>query len=266
MGGGSEDQLIAMIDAHYAGKIKVSDYWEIGDTTKLHMKAYDAFSNMNKSKELDIDAQDARDIDFVIIGFDHDDLVTPINGITKAAVTIQSKDCICSTCYSTTNDHNTWYMRWGNYFNKYNFSSSTNGSTLDYWLNSFGFINSFNISEKIKKVKKKVIRYAQSERYYLKPFGVDSYVFLLSEYELFGERVYPNDACITLGADGIQYEYMKNKSNRVKRLDGTAVRYWTRTAVDYTGSQMLVVATDGSYSDSLYTSTSNIGVCPAFCL
>lgn len=80
---GTDAEIAKMIEAHYAGKINISDYWAVGDKRTIHHNAMDATGVSESHK--------ANDYAYVIIGIEHDDLVTAINGKTKAAITIQTE-------------------------------------------------------------------------------------------------------------------------------------------------------------------------------
>lgn len=83
---GTDAEIAKMIQAHYNNKIKISDYWSVGDMRTVHLSAM-AATGVGESHR-------AQDVQFVIGDFDHDDLSTPINGHSKAALTLLQKDCL----------------------------------------------------------------------------------------------------------------------------------------------------------------------------
>ena len=95
---GTDAEIEKMIEAHYAGKINISDYWAVGDKRTIHHNAMDA-TGVSESHR-------ANDYVYVIIGIEHDDLVTAINGKTKAAITIQTERMLY---LDTTTEYNTSY-------------------------------------------------------------------------------------------------------------------------------------------------------------
>lgn len=96
----TDDQVAAMIAAHYKGYINIGDYWHVGDTRKIHLSFMDCgFPDYPYTMGPDIPAQD---MTFVIIGIEHDDLKTPINGHTKAAITLQCRE-LCSDAHHEFN-------------------------------------------------------------------------------------------------------------------------------------------------------------------
>ena len=112
---GTDAEIEKMIEAHYAGKINIKDYWAVGDKRTIHHNAMSATGVSESHK--------ANDYTYVIIGIEHDDLVTAINGKTKAAITIQTERILyldTTTEYNNSYDtsHECGYMN----------SSDTNGS------------------------------------------------------------------------------------------------------------------------------------------
>ena len=86
----TDEQIAALLDAHYSEEIDLSEIWDIGDTRVIHIDALSApVAGSNK-------AHVAQDMTFRIIGFNHDTLTTPINGITKAAVTIECRETLAN--------------------------------------------------------------------------------------------------------------------------------------------------------------------------
>lgn len=81
---GSFEDLGKAIDAHYKNKINIKDYWKVGDVRRIHVDSLIEQPNFTRT----FAKQDATDVTLMVLDFDHDDLVTPINGHTKAAVTI----------------------------------------------------------------------------------------------------------------------------------------------------------------------------------
>ena len=70
---GTDEQIAAMLEAHYDGKINISDYWHIGDTRTVHINASGKSGDYTTSHA-------AQDMQMVIMDFNHDDLSKSING------------------------------------------------------------------------------------------------------------------------------------------------------------------------------------------
>ena len=83
---GTDYEISRMIEAHYADKINIQDYWSVGDKRTVHLLEMAAIKVNESHRE--------QDVEFIIGDFDHDDLVTPVNGHTKAVITLLQKDCL----------------------------------------------------------------------------------------------------------------------------------------------------------------------------
>ena len=84
---GIDDELAAMINAHYNDEIDIRDYWHVGDTRTLHLYATSGSENNSA-------AHAEQDMTIVIVAFNHDNLVEPINGHTTAAVSIACREVL----------------------------------------------------------------------------------------------------------------------------------------------------------------------------
>ena len=123
---GTDEQIAAMLAAHYAGKIDVTEYWSVGEKRSIHINAMTATGVS--------EAHHADDYDYVIIGMNHDDLVTPINGITKAAITLQ-QDRIFFINTITLEDSNYDSAHEYGYINSNNNNPGWNSCTRRTWCN-----------------------------------------------------------------------------------------------------------------------------------
>ena len=220
---GTDTEIENMIEAHYAGKINISDYWAVGDKRTIHHNAMDA-TGVSESHR-------ANDYAYVIIGIEHDDLVTAINGKTKAAITIQTERMLY---LDTTTEYNTSYN--ASHECGYINSSSTNsggweGCARRAWCNNvYKKCLPTYIQNMMKQVKKLTSVGSRSSTIKVS----NDYAFLLSEIEIFGSTTY------SYAGEGKQYQYFKNAiANRYKkpRYDDSHVsgHYWERSP--YSGSE-----------------------------
>ena len=198
---GTDAEIAKMIEAHYAGKINIGDYWAVGDKRTIHHNAMDATGVSESHK--------ANDYAYVIIGIEHDDLVTAINGKTKAAITIQTERMLyldTTTEYIDSHDtsHECGYMD----------SSGMNsggweGCGRRTWCNNvYKKCLPAYVQSMMKQVKKLTFVGDQSSTIKIS----NDYVFLLSEIEIFGGITY------SFEGEGKQYQYFKNATaNRYKK-------------------------------------------------
>ena len=81
---GTDAEIKAMVDSYYAGEVTLADIrsvWSIGDEREVTLSAM-AATGVGESHR-------AQSVKVVILDFDHDTLTTPINGKTKALISVQ---------------------------------------------------------------------------------------------------------------------------------------------------------------------------------
>lgn len=249
---GTDAEIEKMIEAHYAGKINISDYWAVGDKRIIHHNAMDA-TGVSESHR-------ANDYDYVIIGIEHDDLATAINGKTKAAITIQTERMLY---LDTTTEYNNSYN--ASHECGYINSSSTNSGGWEdcerrTWCNNvYKKCLPAYIQNMMKQVKKSTSVGSRSSTIKIS----NDYAFLLSEIEIFGSTTY------SYAGEGKQYQYFKNAiANRYKkpRFDDSHVsgHYWERSPYSGSESKFCHVNISGN---SYYNGVSYyLGVAPCLCI
>lgn len=207
---GTWEQLQAMLEAHYNNEINISDYWAVDDRRSIPITAMSA-TGVGEPHHADT-------YEYVILGIEHDDLAEPINGHTKAAVTIGQVRCLTTTgATQTSGDAELGYMN----------STNTNAGGWEScarrkWCNEV-FFNALpdGLKQMIKTVKKYSGLGGGSSS------GIQTTqdkVFLLSEIEIFGSRTY------SVEGEGSQYPYFAiSTSNRYKLppwTSGYVSAYW----------------------------------------
>lgn len=242
---GTDAEITKMIEAHYAGKINIGDYWAVGDKRTIHHNAMSATGVSESHK--------ANDYAYVIIGIEHDDLVTPINGKTKAAITIQTERMLyldTTTKYNSSYDtsHECGYM---------NSSRTNDGGWQDcerrIWCNEvYKKCLPTYIQNMMKQVKKKTSGGSSND-----------YAFLPSEIEIFGSTTY------SFAGEGKQYQYFKNATaNRYKKprhgSDYVSGYYWERSPFSSGSNSFCRVSLDGGAGTGNASDT--FGVVPCLCI
>ena len=249
---GTDDEITKMIEAHYAGKINISDYWAVGDKRTIHHNAM-AATGVSESHK-------ANDYVYVIIGIEHDNLVTAINGKTKAAITIQTERMLYTdtpTQYNSSYDasHECGYMN----------SSNTNSGGWDScarrtWCNNvYKKCLPTYIQSMMKQVKKLTSAGSQSSTIKTS----NDYAFLPSEIEIFGSVTY------SFAGEGKQYQYFKNATaNRYKKprysSDYVSGYYWTRSPYSSDRGSFCCVSGDGGAFT--YIASRTCGIAPCLCI
>ena len=243
-----------MLNAHYKGKINISDYWAVGDRRTISLSAIPT-GNASES-------QPAQSIDFVIIGIKHDDLTSAINGTTKAAITVQSIVALNTTGGMDQSAYEPASAIWENCSRR----AWCNDDFISYGLPS-------DLAKLLKSVTKLSNRYCSNSysdySSYRTHGTTDDKVFILSEVEVEGAQYCNDSQSGSLRDDGSQYEYMKLAQNRVKTVSGNSKSWWTRTGHVNSSGRTYFHNID-MYGDlegtSLVSNYSSCGICPAFCL
>ena len=230
---GTDAEIARMIEAHYAGKINISDYWAVGDKRTIHHNAMDATGVSESHK--------ANDYAYVIIGIEHDDLVTAINGKAKAAITIQTERLLyldTTTEYNNSLDasHECGYMNSSDMN-----SGGWEGCERRTWCNNvYKKCLPAYVQSMMKQVKKLTSVGGQSSTIKTS----NDYAFLLSEIEIFGNIPY------SFRGEGTQYQYFKNATaNRYKspRTSNSYVSgiWWERSPCRSANESFCVVNAEG---------------------
>lgn len=225
---GTWEEINAMVEAHYSGKIDITDYWSIGDTKSLHIGSMVAVG--------EVSAQSAQDIELQIIDFNHDDLA---DGSGKSAVTLSMKDCLSATSIHRTDYINITYAR----YSISNMKKFIDGS----------FFNALppELQSIIKPVKKKSV-YPKDTSSTNAIDETTEKCFLFSNAELFGVP-YPYQNYVTI-LDGEQYEYFKTKSNRIKNVasQNGAYSWWTRSGLCFNNDALFIACGSNGSAAHVY--------------
>ena len=250
---GTDAEIAKMIQAHYNDKINIADYWAVGDTRSVSLSAMSA-TGVGESHR-------AQTVQFVIGDFEHDDLATPINGHTKAAVTLLQKNCLMDATSSSnsnngSNDTERGYMN----------SSVTNSGgwkscARRTWCNNV-YYNAFPSAWKsiVKTVNKKSGTGGGSSS------GTETTqdkIFLASEIEIFSSTTY------SVSGEGTQYQYYKNATaNRYKmpKWNSSSVShiYWERSPRSGNTGTFCSVSNNGYATGA--TANGARGVAPCLCI
>ena len=230
---GTDEEIVAMIQAHYDNKINLSDYWAVGDTRTVHLSAMDATGVDESHAE--------QDVQFVIADFEHDELTSAINGHTTAAVTLSQKNGLNEAGHMNNSKTN---------------SGGWNSCARRTWCNNV-YYNSIpdTIKNGIKQVNKKNYKIHNNATIAI----TSDYCFLLSETEIFGT----ND-CSIGSTEGSQYEYYKTSSNRIKQVNGKNYYWWERSPYCVNTTGFCYVHPSGGASGD-HASFAH-GIAPCFCI
>ena len=250
---GTDEEIAKMIQAHYNDKINIADYWAVGDTRSVSLSAMSA-TGVGESHR-------AQTVQFVIGDFEHDDLTTPINGHSKAAVTLLQKDCLMDAANASNPVNGS-----GNTENGYMNSTNTNvggwkNCARRTWCNNVYFSALPSAwKSMVKTVNKKSGTGGGSSS------GTETTqdkIFLASEIEIFGSTTY------SVSGEGTHYQYYKNATaNRYKmpkwNSSSASHIYWERSPYSGYAYAFCDVYNNGGASNiSAYYA---YGVAPCLCI
>lgn len=236
---GTDEEIAKMIEAHYNNKINIADYWAVGDKRKVNLSAMSA-TGVGESHR-------AQAVEFAIAGFDHDELVTTINGHTKAAVTLTQVDCLMDAECAADTKYGS-----GNTENGYMNSSNTNAGGWEScarrtWCNSV-YYNA--LPHALKNAVKEVNKKTSAGNMISNIVMTADKIFLLSEIEIFGRTTY------SMAGEGAQYQYYKINSNIIKLpkyYDSSANAIWSlRSPVKNAHNHFIAVVNRGTGSIELW--------------
>ena len=246
---GTDEQIAAMMQAHYDNKINIADYWAVGDKRSVNLSAMSA-TYVGESHR-------AQTVQFAIADFGKDELSTPINGHTMAAITLTQVNCLMDAT-SASNSNNGSSDTERGYMN----SSNTNaGGWKDCarrkWCNDV-YYNALPsvFRSMVKEVNKKTSAGNQSSTINT----TKDKAFLLSESEIYGSTTHSKSG------EGSQYEYYKTTANRYKlpkyNSSSRTMIYWERSPSG--SSSFCGVFNDGN--TNWYDASSSFGVAPCLCI
>ena len=253
-GKGNISEISDMLNAHYDGRINISDYWAIGDSRVVNINQIPS-GTTNESQPI-------QNIKLIIIGIEHDNLANPINDKTKSAITVQVDNGLSNLGRMASTYADISASLWST-------------SSRRTWCNN-NFRNALpdGISNLIKPVIKLTNRGCSStisnyENYRTQQTTTDS-VFLLSDYEAFApEDTYCNKSAWLYGEfdpDGTQYEYLKTIGNRVRTVGGNPITWVMRSAAFNESSVVYFAGVNNSGTYVAALATADFGILPAFCL
>lgn len=229
---GTDRQIAAMVAAADAGEIVLSDYWSAGDTRTVHLSAMSgSVANANESHA-------AQDVQFVLTDPGH---YTLANGQPCNFVVLQ-KDCLMES--GAMNGQGTNSGGW-------------NSCPRRTWCNS---VYRDAIPSGLRPIFKQFkVRTANGTG--SSSVASSDYFALFSEKEIFGSTDYANSSAESRNT---QLDYYKKSSNRIKRVNGSTIRWWERSPTGSSSSKFCSVSRTGAPGAN--TASSNSGIAPFGCI
>jgi len=235
---GSWDNISKMLEAHYNGKIDISDYWAVGDIRMVDVSTISAMPPLT-------DTHSEGSYEFQILGFAHDNLA---DGSGKSAITIWQKTGFDNREMMVVPDSSTSLPNWGD-------------SARRKWCRT----NYFNalpveLSSLIKNVKKLSQISTSSTSFIASMEETEETVSILSIGEVLGAV---NGNYVRF-QDGNQYEFFKTESNRMY-IPTNATLTNTRT-MGWKSYPSCVPLLNGNFTDQLLPAFRSYPCATVMCL
>ena len=234
---GTDEEIVAMVEAADQGLINLSDYWAVGDIRTVQLSAMPATDEYENHV--------AQEVDLVLMhagGYDLNAAVA--SGRTKCSFVVGLKDSLWKAGYMNSSNTN---------------SGSWNGSARRTWCNNV-FRNAIPSTLRAIFKQFKTVT-AQTYNGSTNQTSVD-YFALPAEREVFDARKYCNP---TEYNALFQFDYYKTASNRVKKRGktGTANGWWERSPLYDTSTSFC-----GVYDSSPATGSASFanGLAPFGCI
>lgn len=253
----SDDQISRMIEGYYNGNItleEIKSVWAEGDVREIDISAISASGGSGDTAWSVSESHIAQTLKVQIVAFDTDTLVTPINGKTKALITVDCKRCLVSSTeiYGVNNpergDMNTPLSNVGGW----------ESCQRRKWCNN-GFYDA--LPTYIKNLIKTVNKLASAGNSSSTILTSQDKVFLYSEVELFGALTYSKSG------EGTQYPFFQTPINRYKEPQYTANRdgdiYWERSPFATNNGGFCSVGVNAASANN---SNDKNGIAPVFCM
>lgn len=229
---GTPSQLAAMLDAHYAGRINLANYWSVGDTRTV---AIDAIAASSASS-----AMAAQTAQLVLMNVGGKTLVNAEHGVTTCAFIVGFKNCLTgNVVYTTATSGN---------------SARYSASTARQFLSNQLFLA---LPSDMQSIFKTFVNKATEYTSYSTSSLVETEDLLALPAAVEVTGATPMGA---LSGEGSIFTYYNTAANRIKTRSGAASPYWTRTS----RSQSTVnrVDTNGANSESSVSSGAALGISP----
>ena len=236
--GGTDEEIVNMVQLADEGKINLSDYWAVGDVRTVQLSAMSA-TGVGESHA-------AQQVDLVLMhagGYDLNAAV--VSGRTKCSFVVGLKDSLAEAGYMNSSNTN---------------SGSWNGSARRTWCNNV-FRNAIPSTLRAIFKQFKTVT-AQTYNGSTNQTSVD-YFALPAEGEVFGSSNFSNETEFNAL---FQFDYYKTTSNRVKKLGktGTASYWWERSPC-YDNSGYFCGVRIKGYPNLYHASDTN-GLAPFGCI
>ena len=273
-------EITETLDRYYNGVFSLQDIqevWHVGDKRSIPISAMTATEVT--------EAHHADNYEYEIIDFNHDLLVTPINGINNALLTVVQDRIFYKNTTATTDTTENVADEYGYMHNTASNSVGWNGCKRRTWCNSvYKAALPQYIQNNIKQVYKSTANAGNTNT----PTWIANtdYCFLLSEFEVFGSSDsstkqsaengqsathYINGTTgttITMAKGGTQYPYFTVTGNKCKlpAVSGSVNSRWWERSPCKSGNATYYCVVGKATAQGALAANSAHGIAPAFAM
>ena len=246
--------LSMYLNAYYKGILSLSDIqeaWMIGDSISVNVNAIPEFGDGRTFPTGIVSAMQAHDYTFKIVDMDHDTLATPINGITKALLTLAPMQTTYSGVKTAASEPSSAanFYRWID-------------QPIRYWCNNY-YYNS--LPDNLKYCIKTVLKpYATEVSVDSAVSYAEDKIFLPSLKEMGASD---NHSANGRNTEGTPYPYFSYSGGRrsLPSANGSgSVRYRLRTT--NTTGIIVIIPNEGGKAWATGTTVSENSCLPMFCV
>jgi hypothetical protein len=225
---GTDEEIAAMLEAHYNGDIDIHDYWTVGDQRTVTLSAMAATGVYESHVQ--------QNVVFVLSNVGGKTLS---DGVTECAFQVDQLNLLKEK--GNMNSSNTNKDGWKNCARRTwcnNVYKDAIPSTLR------GIFKEFT-NRSGKGGGSEIGTYATTDTFALR-----------AEIEIFGS------VTNSFSGEGSQVKWYETVSNRIKKADNSAVSWWGRSAASLNGSAFCLCNSDGRYSISANAGAIIYGIAP----
>ena len=228
---GTDEQLVAMVQAHYDGLLDLHDYWAIGDERIVSLSAM-AGLDINPTTYA------AQNVVYVLSEVGGKYLA---DNVTECAFQVDQKNSLNEYLRTNPND-NTDVGGWKECPSRTWLNTTYKNALPSTFTSIFKeFINQSGVGNKVDNVEN----------------TIDTFAFR-AEIEVFGSRTY------SVAGEGNQVKYYETSSNRIKQRAGSDNNWWERSPGSSTTSSSQNFCNVNQSGNKAITNARNASGCSPF--
>jgi len=251
---GTDEQIVAAIASADAGKINLSDLWNIGDKRAINLSAMAAtgVGESHRAQTVNLVLCDANNTNYPY--------VTPTSGRTYCNFVVQQENCLSSTDSGTTSDSERGYMN-----SPYTNAGGWNGCARRTWCNNvYRTAIPSTLRSIFKQVKVKAMNGGNQSGTTL--VQSDDYFFLPAAKEIFYDTPSSDTYAYSNSTEWnalSTWKYYETTTNRVKKIgsSGAAWAWWERSPYRNNTNSFCSISSNGDGGMSSAEDTRGLAPC-----